>query len=287
MKGVRFAHAEELAGRSRLDVTDGTSRGAVKAMIWGHPYDLWGLAKLFDGQNPDGLLVTAEEPKGEPRIDYSDRNAIERFHRSGYSVQGALIANALDEALARGLPIDQLTGIAADLVTRINGAAKLLDPEYYLVRLVSVMWPTGGHILADHPPNKGYTHLGRHPSHAPGALAFIDLASRDRAAAFVLETFNLPITWASLYLAYDCISADVGGVHALREMGWVSKDSLTDFAFTANKARNIWSGARHGSRPDATPERPLIQLPHGHNTVMRIAIRWLEWKLAREAVAEA
>ena len=258
----------------------------VTAMIQGHPWDLWGLACLLDGSNTEGLAVFAVKPKGQPRIDHKSPEAVQRFRRSGYNLQGNLSSNTLDQAFARGAALDELASVAANLVTRINGTAKLLDPEYYLVRLLSVTTPSGMHILAQHTPNKDYTSLGRHVSQAPAALAFIELAGRDHAANFLLETFNLPISWASLYLAYDCIMASVGGVHRLRDMGWVSNEELSDFAYTANKTRDVRSGIRHGSHPDANLEKPFIPLHQGHSTVMRLAICWMGWRLTQAGTAD-
>jgi hypothetical protein len=45
------------------------------ATLEGHPWDLWGLSRLFDGSNSDAILVVAKEPVGLPRINMADARA--------------------------------------------------------------------------------------------------------------------------------------------------------------------------------------------------------------------
>ena len=258
----------------------------IKASILGHPWDLWGLAGLFDGNNEEGLLVEAIEPQGKPTINFKNRDELERFQKLGYARIAPLSANDLLRVSVADCDLEAAAAQAAVIVTRINGIAKLLDPEYYGVRLYTVTYSapegSGSKILGEWTPNKGYTHLGRHPSQSAVAITFTALAKRDAAVHFVLEAFSLPISWASLYLVYDCIASTVGGTKALADLPWVDKNALSAFTMAADKSRAIQVGIRHGSSPDLAPPKPLIPLHEGHNIVMRLAMAWLPTRLPED-----
>jgi hypothetical protein len=252
----------------------------IKASILGHPWDLWGLARLFDGKNEEGLLIEATEPAGMPAVNHRDQKALDRFHRFGHAQLATLTANDLCRSTAAECDLNTAATQAQAMIVRINGIAKLLDPEYYGVQLDALSYNapggSGGAIPSKPTQNKGYTNLGRHPSQSPAAVEFIALAKDDAEVNFVLEAFNLPISWASLYLVYDCIASAVGSRHDLADKLWVDKAALDAFTMTANKSRAIRVGIRHGSSPAADPPKPLIPLHEGHNTVMRLAMAWLQ-----------
>lgn len=255
----------------------------VKAQIQGHPWDLWGLAKLFDGNNPEGIHVEgAVEPSGAPEVPWGKPDDLKRYLQVGHLRVAQLLAKGLAYQSIGQVDLNEAAESAASLVKKINGIAKLLDPEFYGVRLVGVAYSApgggGGKSLGELTPNKGYTHLGRVQEHWGAAEAWSELAATDPATRFVLEAFNLPISWASLYLVYDCIAGTVGGTKALENAGFVAKAELKKFTKTANNVRDFRVGARHGSEPDTAPQSADCPLHEGHRIVQLLAHKWLAWR---------
>jgi len=250
------------------------------ATLQGHPWDLWGLASIFKGSDVTQTLVTATKPTGRPTYDTTDVDAINRFRTMGYDVFATLTSAELLWDEGKG-PVDlrDMTPIAQTLVERVNGIAMLLDPEYRPAKLIYTSYSAqnggGSHVLGNWTPNRDQTPLGRHPEEVNFAIDILPLALSDRQIKFVLDAIALPRTWASLYLIYDAISAHVGGVHKLKEMGWITSNDLSDFANSANNSRNIYEGARHGNSPQAG--RPLISLIDAYAIINRLALSWLDW----------
>jgi hypothetical protein len=166
----------------------------------------------------------------------------------------------------------------------MNGTAKLLDPSYYGVRLLSLSYKSqggeGGHVEASQIPNKERTGLGRVSEHGVFGPRVIALGFTDPAIRFVLEAYGLPITWASLYLIYDCIASTVGGTTALHKKGWVPKAQLRAFCLTANVSRDLRAGIRHGALLQIEDHQSMIPLHEGHDTIMRLTYAWLEDRVA-------
>jgi hypothetical protein len=261
----------------------------IIACLQGHPWDLWGLAKLFDGSNDSKTLVEAQEPQGKPTFDASNIDAINRFRIMGYDVFANLTSTELMwDDKSRPVDLRDMRPVALDLVERINGIALLLDPEYRAVKVISISYssegPSGASVLGDWTPNKDMTSLGRHPAQLAFAKGVLPLARNDKAVKFVLDAIALPRSWASLYVIYDAIATDVGGVHELRKTEWVSTNDLTDFTNSANNNRCISEGARHGNTPQ--PGRQLIPLIHAYEIVNRLALRWLDWVRSNKRAAD-
>jgi hypothetical protein len=252
----------------------------VTATISGHPWDLWGLGKIFDGKGPTQTLVKAEEPDGLPTFDVHDKDAVNRFRVWGYDVFATLTSTELlwDEGEGR-VDLREIRPIAENLMERINGTAQLLDPEYRPVKPLSLEWSdgdsAGSTIFSEWTPNKGMTCLGSHPELITFAHEIFALAVVESAVKFVFDAIVLPRSWASLYLIYDAIATHVGGAHKLKNMGWVTENELSNFTNSANNSRNIFEGARHGNK--ANRERPLIPLMAASVIVYNLTLGWLNW----------
>lgn len=137
----------------------------ITATVYGHPWDLWGLSKLFDGTDASHTLVKAPEPQGRPTFDTSDPAQIQRFRVHGYDQPGDLTSHEL--RFGGGvvdIDLRDFTPVAEALVERINGIAILLDPEFAPIKLHSLSFSEGasvGNLLrTDWTPNKADTHLG-------------------------------------------------------------------------------------------------------------------------------
>jgi hypothetical protein len=255
----------------------------ITASIQGHPWDLWGLSKLFDGTDSTHTRVIAQEPKGRPSFDPSDPGAVARFRAHGYNISANLLSDELiwhDDTVKPDLR--DIRENAVSLLARINGIAHALDHEFRSPKLLYLSFQTesssGSMPLGDWEPNRSETYLGGklQPEFAHGVL---ELSASDSAMRFVLDALALPRTWASLYLIYDAIAADVGGVHDLKKMGWVTPHLLSDSTNSANNSRSIREGARHGKKPD--PGRPLIPLVHAYVIINSLVLQWFNWVRAK------
>jgi hypothetical protein len=252
----------------------------VTATVMGHPWDLWGLSKLFNGSDATKTLVQTEEPKGLPTFDATDKDAVSRFRVWGYDVSANLTSTELlwDESKGKVDLLD-MRPIAENLIERINGAAQLLDPQYKPVKPLALTdgGAVGATTFSEWTPNKDNTLLGHYPALIPLARDIVALAAKEQAVKFVLDAIVLPRTWASLYLVYDAISTNVGGAHALKKKNWVTEDELNDLTNSANNSREIKEGARHGNNPKQ--DRALISLVQAYSITNRLALAWLHEKI--------
>jgi hypothetical protein len=249
----------------------------VTATLQGHPWDLWGLSQLFDGSDSSKTLVVATKPNGRPTFDVNDSDQRNRFRIQGYDVAAELTCDELilDDTKA---DLRDLRPVADELITRLNGLARTIDPLFATVRLTHLSYPKesgGGAMTAgDWTPNRDSTFLSA-SAHRGLATKALRLAGANPAVNFVLDAMTLPATWASLYLVYDAISTNVGGKSELKKLDWLTSDQLNDLTNSANSSRNIREGARHGNRVDST--RPLIALDAAHILTCQLVVKWLDW----------
>lgn len=266
-----------------LSILDSRMLHRITATLQGHPWDLWGLAQLFDGSDSSKTLVKAEKPSGRPTIDPNNPEERTRFRIQGYDVFGLLTCDGLvwDDANGRA-DLRDLRPTADEIITRLNGLARTFDRTFAPVRLTHLSYSKeggGGAMTAgDWTPNKDATLLSAsvHRDIAKRALA---LAGSNPAVTFVLDAMTVPTTWASLYLVYDAISTNVGGKHALEKMGWLTDDELNNLINSANSSRSIHEGARHGNRVTST--RPLIPLDIAQILTSQLVVQWLYWMVER------
>jgi hypothetical protein len=251
----------------------------ITATIQGHPWDLWGLAKLFDGADATRTLVTAEQPKGRPSFDPADREALTRFRIAGYDISATLVSDELlwhDNTCRPDLR--DMREAAVSLLARVNGIAHLLDPDFRAAKLqylsFQTEYGTGSMPFGDWPLNRGETSLGR-DFQAVFAKDILNLSAKESSAKFVLDAIALPRTWALMYLIFDAIASNVGGQHRLKKMGWISEDELKDFTNAANNSRKLSEGIRHAGK--VLPQnKPLIPFDLAYCIVNKLAIAWLD-----------
>ena len=185
----------------------------VAITIQGHPWDLWGLFKLFDGSNSNHTLVTTEKPMGMPFIDAKDPVAVERFRAQGFDVLAHLTSDELnwDEETRGEIDFQELAPLARSLVQHVNGIAAVLDPDFKPVKLIHLLYTVddicgGTFSQSDFTPNKSSTALGSQDEHRPFAQDTLVLAATNSAVSLVLAAANLARTWGAMYLIYrsDC-----------------------------------------------------------------------------------
>jgi hypothetical protein len=244
----------------------------------GHPWDLWGLSKIFDGNNTDCTVVNALEPKGRPTVDFSDRAAIDRFQKLGYDKFATLTSKSLLQDEAQGPPdLLKMKVFAYDIIERVNGIGRLIDPDYWPVSYYGLTYNSRGGQGAASPDgttsNKQNTFLGWHHSHAPFADYVFELSRTEPAVRFILDAFALKTTWVTLYLIYETIKDNVGDQRALESKKWVPVQALSDFRYAANHSRTLSEGMRHASMVQL-PKQP-ISLIEAHTTIDRLTKGWL------------
>ncbi|WP_313002775.1 hypothetical protein [Brevundimonas sp.] len=272
---------------TEMSENDPTDEGPiqVRAQIVGHPWDLWGLSQIFDGDNALKISVQgAPKPSGAPSPNLAIPEERDRFARVGHDRMAQLSAAVLDRHTLADIDLRVIAEEAQALVTHVNGVAHLLDPEFRHVRLTGVTYVgkggNGSKSIAEWTANKAFTGLGRHPSQAQFALSVIDASRGDPALSFVLEAWQLPLTWASLYLIWDRIAGTSGAAKGVAAKGYLTEAEIEDFRASANMARDFRTGIRHGSPLNKPRSAPLLRLVDGQILMQRLTLKWIGDRLA-------
>lgn len=249
-----------------------------KARLQGNPWDLWGLSKIFDGTNRDATCVHAKDP-ATIRLDMRNREDQEHFNMFGYHTHTDLTSNSFTlEFPFNGRDMYELV---LPVISRINAIARLLDPEFTPVTLFSCDYPkdkpNSFNLYGEGKAYKNNTVLGEQ-SQTPFAHDAFELGADNATIGFVMEAWNLPTTWASLYLIYEAIRDNVGGQTDLEQYGFVTAQELKDFRFAANTCRVISEGIRHATPLDAS--LPLhVPLSDARQIINKLTVGWLDaWR---------
>ena len=116
----------------------------IVATVYGHPWDLWGLSRLFDGTDASHILIKANKPEGRPTFDTADPAQVQRFRVHGYDLPAPITSDELRwDGGVSDVDLRDFATVAEALVARINGIAILLDPEYTPVKLYSLSYSEG------------------------------------------------------------------------------------------------------------------------------------------------
>ena len=67
----------------------------IKATVLGHPWDLWGLSRLFVGCDASHTLIEASRPDGRPTIDTNNPAQVTRFRVHGYDLFAPITSDEL------------------------------------------------------------------------------------------------------------------------------------------------------------------------------------------------
>jgi len=254
----------------------------IVATVYGHPWDLWGLSRLFDGTDASHTLINADKPEGRPTFDITNPTQVQRFRVHGYDLPAPITSDELRwDGGVSDIDLRDFATVAEALVARINGTAILLDPEYTPVKLYSLSYSEGtsaGNMLrTDWTPNKDLTRLGTQQQHIPFAQGSLPIAVTNPAVKVVLAAATLPRTWASMYLIYEVIAESTGGQHQLDKLGFVSANDLRDFRHAANNSRAFDEGMRHSKRPQPGN---LIPFDKAYFIINTLAVHWMQSLIA-------
>jgi hypothetical protein len=116
----------------------------ITATVLGHPWDLWGLSRLFDGSDASHTLLKATKPDGRPIIDTNNPAQITRFRVHGYDLFAPITSDQLCwHGNLDDINLRDFAPVAESIVARINGIAVLLDPGYAPIKLYSMSFSEG------------------------------------------------------------------------------------------------------------------------------------------------
>ena len=249
-----------------------------KARLQGSPWDLWGLSKIFDGTNDDATHIHAKDPESV-RLDMRNAEHREHFAHFGNETHADLTSNSFRLEFPFGS--QDMYKLVMPVLNRVNAIGHLLDPDYWPVTLFDCVYARPGSISFNHFGGgnkwKDKTGLGDQ-SQVPFAFDAFELGSDNAAISFVMEALNLPTTWASMYLIYEAIRDNVGGLEPLKQYGFATRQELNDFTFAANMCRTLSEGIRHAPQLHA-PTPSHISLSEARQITNKLAVAWLEaWR---------
>lgn len=108
------------------------------------------------------------------------------------------------------------------------------------------------------------------------AAAVLQVSARNTAVSKVLRLLADPVavSWVGLYRIHEVIEADVGGMHSMQKMGWVSSEDMKRFKHSANSVQVAGDAARHGKELNLPPKNPL-SLSEAESYLTHIVKTWL------------
>jgi hypothetical protein len=197
----------------------------------------------------------------------------------GYDIFAPLTCDSLIHQEGDGPPnIQNMMNVSDEVIARINGIGRLIDPEFYTVSFYGLSYKSpggeGGASPRGTTPNKQATSLGWHSSHARFADRAYELSKSEPAVRFILDAFAMRTTWVSLYLIYETIKDNVGGQRDLEAKGWITPQQMSDFRYSANHSRALTEGMRHATKIETLPKAP-IPLHEAHTVIDRLAKCWI------------
>lgn len=235
----------------------------VMAWLDGRPGDLAALARAFTG---------------DPTIRCDDG---ERYYLASPSLD-ALFSNPSD-----------FRDTASSLLARINGAARVLDPEYRPVRLKGPYTDSEGRgnvavlgVAAEASVAFGMATISIEgvpqkppPSPAPD-LARLAEQHPDVAEVFGLMAGDDVLDWFTLYKVYEIVRHNVGGSNEgeaqriLSEKGWVLDSQIKVFRDSANSPEISGKAARHGRATRRGTD--AMSLPKARTFISELTHCWLD-----------
>jgi hypothetical protein len=170
------------------------------------------------------------------------------------------------------------------LLTQINAAERLLDPQFRPISLSCRFSDDSG---------RGPRQLGgkidfwslldrrdlqprstREP--LSGAPTFVRRAAEHRDVAEVLIILGRGdwISWHDLYKIFEIVRDNVGSHKALIAKGWKSTEDISAFTVSANSPMVSGAGARHARLNDGIP-RHTMTYELGRAFIDQLVLAWL------------
>ena len=115
------------------------------------------------------------------------------------------------------------------------------------------------------------------PAPAPSAEA-VTISDTHSAVEKVLRIYgSSALTFRDLYIVYEAIEHDAGGLKSLETRGWVTKSDIRRFKHTANSVASLGDQARHGAEPTQPPQDPFT-LSQARQLIANLARSWIAAK---------
>ena len=103
-------------------------------------------------------------------------------------------------------------------------------------------------------------------------------ADSDTAVEKVLRIYgSSELTFRDLYVIYEIVEHDVGGLESLAARGWATKSDIRRFKHTANSVSSLGDQARHGADSSAPPKVPTT-LSEARELVASLVKSWIASK---------
>jgi len=172
---------------------------------------------------------------------------------------------------------------ARKLLVRLNGLARLQNPQHRNVDLANELWQNGSrHIASSQWRPRAGSRMTIATSPLTGAPATPPIDPRckrlvtDPKLADIVEVFDEEMSWQRLRNAYEKVRALVGkNDNALVKHGFATQPEITSFKANAQDPRHSGSDAVHG-----VPSGPLkgkkMTEEEGFEFVVRLLNTYLE-----------
>jgi hypothetical protein len=116
------------------------------------------------------------------------------------------------------------------------------------------------------------------PREATASEMAIAAADRESDVEKVLRLYGASkLDFRDLYVIYEVIEKDVGGLDALVAAGWITKSDAKRFKHTANSVAILGDDARHGAESTDPPKQPT-SLEEAGRLISGLARAWIESK---------
>jgi hypothetical protein len=178
---------------------------------------------------------------------------------------------------------------AEEILRAMNGAARLSRPSFHpaTIRRLECHDLSGAVCGATTWQFTTPDEVRRY-AFPPARTGLVDLLQKwvelARSSAPVDQALHIigafPITWSSLYLIFEIVCADMGGEAEMLKRHWIKRTMLNRFTTSANHARSIKEGARHGG-PVKRGQKPAatIDLMRAHTFIVQLLNGWLAEKV--------
>ncbi len=109
--------------------------------------------------------------------------------------------------------------------------------------------------------------------------SWVHAAQHDASVARVLELFGSSSReWVNLYMIYEIIEDDVGGVDYIQRNGWATKKAIRRFKHTANSYSALAEKSRHAIEKTDPPKDPM-SYSEAKSLIESISKSWLHTKI--------
>ncbi len=182
----------------------------------------------------------------------------------------------------------RLHEFAAHLLNQVNGATRVLDPDYRPVHLSGTYISADGKstqvVVADFIEGRSKLRVevfvdGQPvPPPPPRGPDYVSLAisnSDVRDALRILGDAAVKPSWVDLYKVFEIVRHAVGGQQSLLAQEWTSKSELSRFTRSAQHQDVSGDGARHARATGDIPTKAM-SLDEAKEYILRLARLWIE-----------